>query len=211
MEDFEVRFHNYMAGLCRESPDPAHDILHVERVVSVAKKLAKAERANFDIVVPAAYLHDCVFISKTDTRRSQASRLSADHAVELLRGWGYTEALLPAIHHAICAHSFSAKVVPETLEAKIVQDADRLDALGAIGIARCFGLSGLTRRPFYHPDDPFCDRRQPDDRSNAVDHFFTKLLHLEKTMQTATAKAEAAERVKTMTRFLESLRLELTT
>ncbi len=135
-----------MKQVCTENPDPSHDILHVERVVSVAKKLAREEGAKLEVVIPAAYLHDCVYISKTDARRSQASRISADHAMELLKGWNYPAEFLPAVHHAIAAHSFSAKIPPETIEAKVVQDADRLDAMGAVGLCEAFAL---TRSPEY--------------------------------------------------------------
>src|ERR1017187_3954154 len=142
MEKFENLFESYMSNLCDENPDPSHDILHVKRVVAIAKKLSLEENANLEVVVPAAYLHDCVYISKTDQRRSQASRISADRAIELLKDWKYSEELFPAIHHAISAHSFSANIPPETIEAQVVQDADRIDAMGAIGIFRCFAFSG---------------------------------------------------------------------
>lgn len=209
METFESLFENYMSKICNENPDPSHDILHVKRVVAIAKKLSLAEKADLEIVLPAAYLHDCIYISKTDQRRSQASRISADRAIELLRGWKYSEKLLPRIHHAISAHSFSARIFPETIEAKIVQDADRLDAMGAIGIFRCFAFSGLAQRPLYLAEDPFCKKRKPDDSSNTLDHFFTKLLHLQDRLNTDAAKQEGLKRLETMEFFLKSLENEL--
>lgn len=211
MEKFEALFKDYMVLVCELNPDPSHDIFHVERVVALAKKLAYEEGANLNIVVPAAYLHDCVYISKTDSRRSEASRLSAEKAVELLSQWAYPEEYYPSIQHAIAAHSFSAKIKPETIEAQIVQDADRLDAMGATGIFRCFAFSGLARRPLYFTPDPFCKSRAPDDQTNTLDHFFTKLLHLHDKLNTASAKAEGAKRLHTMKLFLESLERELIT
>lgn len=209
MENFEVLFERYMRGVCEAHPDPSHDLLHVQRVVGLAKALAAAEGADPAVVVPAAYLHDCVYISKTDERRSMASRISADHAVELLRGWNYPEKYWPAIQHAIAAHSFSANIPAETLEAKVVQDADRLDAMGAIGIFRCFAFSGLARRPLYVADDPFSVSRPLNDQSNTLDHFYVKLLRLQERLNTSAAKAEGQKRLATMNTFLQDLRSEL--
>ncbi len=209
MENFEKIFEDYMLTVCLANPDPSHDILHVKRVVHLAKKLAIQEKANLDVVIPAAYLHDCVYIPKTDNRRKQASRISADKAVELLAAWNYSRALLPEIHHAIAAHSFSANIQTEIAEAMIVQDADRLDAMGATGIFRCFAFSGLANRPLYRPEDPFCIQRSADDNNITLDHFFTKLLHLHERLNTASAKTEGTLRLQTMNIFLNSLRREL--
>jgi uncharacterized protein len=209
MKKFERTFEEYMSNECLKNPDPSHDILHVKRVVNIAKKLAIQEKANLQIVIPAAYLHDCVYISKTDERRRQASRISADKAVELLAKWTYPKDLLPGIHHAISAHSFSAKIKAESMEAKVVQDADRLDAMGATGIFRCFAFSGLANRPLCRIDDPFCKERSPDDSDNTLDHFFSKLLHLQGKLNTPSARIEGALRLQTMNIFLDSLRREL--
>ena len=207
--NYETLFENYMREVCDQNPDPSHDILHVQRVVRVARILAAEEGAKLDIAVPAAYLHDCVYISKADPRRKQSSQISADKAVELLRGWKYPEEFFAGIHHAILAHSFSAGIKAETIEAKVVQDADRLDAMGAVGIFRAFAFSGLVRRSLYNPEDPFCEVRKPDDQTNTLDHFFTKLLRLQEKLWTRSAKVEGEKRLKTMNVFLDSLRQEL--
>ncbi|MBU6376842.1 MAG: HD domain-containing protein, partial [Bdellovibrionales bacterium] len=131
--------------------DPAHDLAHFKRVVATAKQLCEEERACWEVVVPAAWLHDLVNVPKNDPRRSQASRLSAEASLEFLRQEGYPEEYFSAISHAIEAHSFSAQVECRTIEAAIVQDADRLDGLGAIGIARCFAVAGLLKRALYEP------------------------------------------------------------
>jgi len=206
---FEILFEQYMRRICDENPDPSHDILHVQRVVGLAKKLATAEKADLNIVTPAAYLHDCVYISKTDERRTQASQISADKALCLLQEWGYPQQFHLPIHHAISAHSFSAKIPAETIEAKIVQDADRLDAMGAVGIFRCFAFSGLSKRPLYFAQDPFCYERSPNDQTNTLDHFYTKLLHLHAKLNTDSAKIEGEKRLATMNNFLQDLRTEL--
>lgn len=185
--------------------DPSHDLLHIGRVVAMARRLAEAEGADLNIVIPAAYLHDCVAVPKNDPRRKQASQLSADYAVAWLRGEGYPEQYLPAIAHAIAAHSFSAGIPPETVEAKVVQDADRLDAMGAIGIARTFTVSGLLGRPYYDAADVKAESRPLDDGRYAVDHFKVKLFGLVDTMHTAAAKAEGARRLHWMREFYDRL------
>ena len=110
----------------------------------------------------------------------------------LRRSWrGFSRAGYPegwARHpHAIEAHSYSAGIPPQSIEAKVVQDADRLDALGAIGVARCIAVGSALGRPLYQADDPFCSARSPDDSGASVDHFYSKLLKLATTMQTAAA------------------------
>lgn len=209
MKDFEKLFLNYMTSLCEAHPDPSHDILHVKRVVAMAKALAEKENADLNIVIPAAYLHDCVYISKADDRRSQASRLSAEKAGELLQQWEYPSQFHAPIQHAIAAHSFSANIKAETLEAQIVQDADRLDAMGAIGIFRCFAFSGLSGRPLYYDGEPFAESRQLDDSQNTLDHFYVKLLSLQDRLNTETAKQEGVRRLEVLRSYLNDLRCEL--
>ncbi|WP_345742541.1 HD domain-containing protein [Shewanella algicola] len=121
--------------------DLAHDLNHVYRVVNTAKALCLSEGAMVEAVLPAAYLHDCFSFAKNHPDRAQSSRYAADKAIAFLQSIDYPTQFSPAIHHAIVAHSFSANVAPQSVEAQIVQDADRLDALGAIGIARCLQVS----------------------------------------------------------------------
>lgn len=122
---------------------------------------------------------------------------------------GYPNQYLQEINHAIVAHSFSANVNPATLEAKIVQDADRLDAIGAVGIARCFQVSTSLGRSLYSTIDPFCSNREPDDGTYTIDHFYSKLLKLADTMQTNSAREEAVKRAKFMQCYLEQLAREI--
>jgi len=189
--------------------DPAHDLLHFQRVVRAAKTLCQQESGNLDIVVPAAWLHDLVIVPKNDPRRSQASRLSAEAAVQFLRELRYPEELLADIAHAVEAHSFSAGIEARTLEAKIVQDADRLDGLGAIGVARCFATAGLLKRAFYSDVDPFCESRTPDDRTFTIDHFFAKLFKTAETLQTSSGRKEGEKRVAIMKRYINDLAGEI--
>lgn len=207
--DFAALERHCLEKLAAGGGDAAHDLEHVRRVVRNAQELAAAEGARPEVVLPAAWLHDCVTVPKDSPRRAQASRLAAAQAGQWLREWGWPADLLPEIAHAIEAHSFTAGIVPHTLEAKVVQDADRLDALGAVGLARCLMLGGALGRPLYVADDPFCERRPPDDRAACVDHFHTKLLKLEETMQTASGRREAQQRTVFLRGFLAELKREI--
>ena len=206
--EWEARFAALIAEE-QSTSDAAHDAGHVRRVVANAKKLAEAEGAEFAVVLPAAWLHDCVAIAKNSPERSSASRLAAERAGAFLRDAGYPEEHIAAIEHAIEAHSFSARVVPETLEAKVVQDADRLEALGAVGIARTLITGGANSTPFYDLTEPFPTTRPADDRTSIIDHFFTKLLLLADTMQTASGRAAAQQRAKFLKQYLTQLGSEI--
>lgn len=191
------------------STDPSHDVLHIRRVVKTALALAAEEGADAEVVLPAAYFHDFVNLPKNDPRRKEASRLSAEAAVEYLKSIGYPARRFDEIAHAIAAHSFSANIQPETIEAKVVQDADRLDALGAIGIARCISVSTLLQTPYYCEEDPLLSSRMPNDKAYAIDHFPAKLFKIPKTMQTQSAKREAERRVAFMKAYLVQMGAEI--
>lgn len=189
--------------------DPAHDISHVQRVVQNTIRLTREENGNAAVTVPAAWLHDCVSVAKDSPLREQASKLAATEAIQFLESINYPSELLPQIHHAIEAHSFSANIETNTLDARIVQDADRLEAVGAIGITRCFLTGGSLGRALYEPSDPFAEHRDPDDRRYTLDHFYCKLLGLMETMKTEAGKAEAIKRTEYMRGFLGQLRMEI--
>lgn len=206
---WEERFAEFAGRAMAEAPDPAHDMAHIERVVANARRLGAAERADMAIVLPAAWLHDCVVLPKDSPQRSHASRLAAERAGAFLRDAGYPADHIPAIEHAIAAHSFSAAIPPQTLEAKVVQDADRLDALGAIGIARTLLLGGAMGKPLYDLDEPLPHVRVPDDRRNVIDHFYVKLLKLGDALHTAAARREGERRTHLMRLYLDELGREL--
>lgn len=189
--------------------DPAHDSDHIKRVVRNTQYLSDSENVDSLITVPSACLHDCVAMPKDSALRAQASRLAAEAATAFLAGIGYPADLLPEVFHAIEAHSFSAAITPRTPAARVVQDADRLDSLGAIGIARCLLVGGRLDRPLCAAEDPFCDGRDPDDSRYTIDHFYAKLLKLPATMQTAAGRAEAERRAAIMLRYLDDLRAEI--
>lgn len=187
----------------------AHDLAHTERVVGNAKRLLKTEKADSDIVIAAAWLHDCVSLPKDHPDKKRSSTLAAEKAAHFLKSTKLNNDKIEAVCHAIESHSFSSAITPETIEAKIVQDADRLDALGAIGVARCFIVGGLLNRSIYHPDDPFCENRTPDDSLWTIDHFYTKLFKVKDLLHTVSAKNEAEKRARFMHQFLEKLKEEL--
>ncbi|MGZ3611601.1 MAG: HD domain-containing protein [Ktedonobacteraceae bacterium] len=190
--------------------DPAHGWEHIQRVYRLAVYIAEQENADIFIVGMAALMHDLGHLS-TDTSLHHAD-LSMSMAGELLVSYGISTATREAILHAIEAHSFSLGIEPRTLEAQVVRDADRLDALGAIGILR-WAITGAVRRTgetqIYHPDDPFAEWHALDDRRYMLDHFFTKLLKLEGTITTQSGRVLARERTTFMRVYLDALRKEL--
>jgi uncharacterized protein len=190
--------------------DGAHDLGHLDRVWKSCRLIAMDEPgADADVLAAAAYFHDAVNLPKDSPDREQASRLSADLAVRELAAMGFAAGKLPAVHHAIAAHSFSARIVPETAEARILQDADRLEALGAIGLARMFLVTGQMGGGLFDPVDPMALERPLDDRRFALDHLEVKLFGLVETMQTATGRAIAAERAEWMHSFRTRLLSEI--
>ncbi len=189
--------------------DPAHDFEHTMRVYKNAQKICKKEKSNEKLVLSAVLLHDIVSYSKSDKRSKMSSIQSAKKSKKILEKFDFSKEEIAIILDAIKDHSFSQNKIPKTLVGKILQDADRLDALGAIGIARVFATGGLLKRPFYNIDDPFCKRRIPDDKTWTVDHFFQKLLKLESLMNTKSGKAEAKKRTRILKEFLNQLKQEV--
>jgi len=206
-QEWEPLFERFLSD--QPGSDSGHGLVHLRRVVATASRLCVAEGARGEIVLPAAWLHDCVHVAKDSPQRSSASRIAAARAVEFLAAAGYPAGCLTDIRHAIEAHSYSAGIAPRTVEAKVVQDADRLDALGAIGIARCIAVGAALGRPIYQVNDPFCAAREPDDAGASVDHFYSKLLKLADTMQTDAGRREARRRSDFMQGFLDQLRSEI--
>ncbi|NIM25305.1 MAG: HD domain-containing protein [Nitrosopumilaceae archaeon] len=191
------------------SNDSAHDFDHIMRVYKNAKKICKTEKANQKLVLAAVLLHDIISYPKSDKRSKLSSIQSAEASKTILKKHGFTGDEIKIISDAIRDHSFSQNKVPQTLEGKILQDADRLDALGAVGIARVFAVGGAENRPFYNLDDPFCKKRSPDDQIWTLDHFYKKLLLLESKMNTKTGKTEAKKRTKILKDFLSDLKKEI--
>lgn len=194
----------------KDNHDPTHDMDHVQRVVQMAKHItASHQDARLEIILPAVWLHDCVNLPKNHPDRKLASTFAAEYAVKELRRLGASEEILQQIRHAIESHSFSAGIHPQTIEAKIVQDADRLDSLGAIGIARTLAVSGMLGRQLWDSVDPLAENRTPDDQIFGLDHLYVKLFEIAKTLHTDAARKIAQKRVDFMQQFAEEIKSEL--
>ncbi|MGD0107819.1 MAG: HD domain-containing protein [Rhodopila sp.] len=190
--------------------DGSHDRSHLLRVWRNATAIADQEPACDRAVLTAAViLHDCVAVEKNSPQRSQASRLASARARMILADLDWDNARIDAAAHAIEAHSFSAGIQPETVEARILQDADRLDAIGAVGIARCFYVAGRMGSNLYDPADPQAANRELDDRSFALDHFGAKLFKVAGNFQTKAGQALADGRTRTMRGFVRALLAEI--
>jgi len=192
--------------------DPAHDVLHLDRVWAQAHRIALDEgNVNLRVLMAAAYLHDLVNLPKDHPDRKMASTLSAQKAEPILAKLGYSDAEIRAAQHAIMAHSYSAGIEPKSTEAFILRDSDRLDALGAVGIARTFMVAGQMDRPLADPEDPFAADRALDDQLWSIDHWHLKLLQLPGEMVTRKGRKIARKRARLMLAYLKQLAKEMDT
>jgi uncharacterized protein len=193
----------------------AHDAQHLARVFAWALSLAGEAGADPDLAGAAALVHDLVFVPKDSAARSQGGELSAAAAPQVLAEAGYHPDEIVAIAEAVRTSSWSRGLAPTGPLGRVLQDADRLDALGAVGLMRnlaCAQHMARADRPagFYNPDDPFAERgRALDDRSWALDHLPAKLLKLATGMHTPTARAEGARRHAFLLAWLDEVRREL--
>jgi uncharacterized protein len=191
--------------------DAAHDLGHMLRVARLAQSLAQEEGADLEVCVAAALLHDLVYRPKNHPE----SPLTAQMAAELVPRWCQATAGLETragvIAAAVASHSWSGGGTPATLEAAVVQDADRLEALGAIGVARVFATGASFGAGLWHPEDPWGEGRELDDKAWSLDHFARKLLKLAADMKTQAGQRLAERRQCAMLAYLEALRAELNT
>lgn len=192
-----------------ERLDGSHDVSHLHRVWTNVCAIRDTEGGDHQILLASTLLHDCVSVEKNSPFRSSASRLAAAKATELLAEMGWEEERTQAVAHAIESHSYSADITPTSLEAKILQDADRLDALGMVGVARLFYVSGRMGSHLYDPADPQAQERDLDDKRFAVDHFTTKIFTLAQGFQTATGRHMAQVRHARAERFLTEFMEEI--
>lgn len=188
-----------------------HDWWHVFRVYRTAMAIARAEGADATVVALAALLHDIADYKMHDGDTTAGPRA----ARAWLEAQGMDESRLAHICSIIEDLSFKGAGTPtpmQTLEGKIVQDADRLDAIGAIGIARAFAFGGSRGREIYNPDiEPVLHKSFDEykaSQSTSINHFYEKLLLLKDLMNTEAAKGMAAERHAFMLRYLEQFRKE---
>jgi uncharacterized protein len=190
--------------------DPSHDFSHALRVLSTAEKIANKEGADLDVVVPAALFHDLVVYPKNHPDRMNSQYESAEATGKILSNIpDYPVKKIDRVKTCIIECSFTKDVVHEMLESQIVQDADGLEATGAISIMRTFATTGQMNRPFYNPVDPFCKTREPDAMKNALDLFYERLLRVTERIHTKTAKKISTRRTAFLRKFLKELDLEL--
>lgn len=187
--------------------DPAHDVAHAERVALWTLRLAPQVAARSAIA--AALLHDNVNLPKDSPDRARASELGAAEATRRLPGLGFSEVETASIADAIRTHSYSRGEVPTSELGRALQDADRLETLGALGLCRVLSTGARLRARYFEALDPWAERRDLDDRRYSVDHFFTKLLGLGDTMLTPAGRQEARARTAYLLGFLEQLGCEI--
>lgn len=190
--------------------DPSHDIGHSLRVLEISEKIAREETADLDILIPAALFHDVINYPKNHKDRLNSSRESAEFAKRILKRIDYfSKEKIEKIYTSINLCSFTRGKTPEFLEAKILQDADGLESMGAISIMRTFSSAGVMNKIFYNPEDPFCKERTPDDNKYALDLFFTRLLVIQGRIHTKIARNMAKKRILFLKKFLKELQDEL--
>lgn len=170
-----------------------HGFSHVERVFNLCLHIGKEEGADLEVLALASLLHDIARPLEDSGKVEDHALESARIARRYLRSMGYPEEKVEAVAHAIEAHRFSRGPEPETLEAKILSDADKLDAIGAVGIARVFMYSGEHGRSI----------------EDSLRHFEEKILKLKNLMYTETAKRLAEERDAFTIQFMERIRREI--
>jgi len=212
LASWETRFISYIRQH-GDLTDGSHDLGHFQRVWKAARHINRQEggRADELTLLAAAYFHDWVSFPKNHPRRSESSRLSAEKAVTLLTEVfnDFPAEKVDGVRHAIHAHSYSAGIPAVTPEAKILQDADRMEALGAIGAARTFYVSGQLNQLLFDGDDPLAEKRALDDGRYALDHFQAKLLKLPALMNTAAGRRMAERNAEWLRAFARKMEEEI--
>jgi uncharacterized protein len=189
--------------------DAAHDISHLERVWRNAKSIQTEEGGELELLAASVLLHDCVQVPKNSPMRGSASRLSAQQARVVLETLQWERPRIEVVAGGIESHSYSAGIKPTSLEGRILQDADRLDAIGLTGIARCFYTAGRIGSRLYDSSDPRGDARPLDDRTFALDHFPKKLLNLAEGFHTQAGQRLARNRKRNLQDFYDGMIAEI--
>jgi uncharacterized protein len=196
--------------------DPVHGFDHVQRVYQLATHLAQVEGADLEIVQAAVLLHDAhdeKLQAPSEQARQTHQHASAAFAAEILTAEGWPAERIAAVQHCIRAHRFrDDSESPETLEARVLFDADKLDAIGAIGVVRAIAYAVVHRNPSYaEPSPQFLERGElaEGERHSAYHEYLFKLRKLKDRLYTPTAQAIAIERHNTMETFFEQLEREI--
>lgn len=187
---------------------PAHDWFHVQRVYATAETLARAEGAALDAVRVATLLHDIGRAREDDGAIDDHAAWGAREAAVILREFGYGEDFIDTVTHCIRSHRYSTSPEPGTIEAKVLSDADNLDALGATGIARAFTYGGEHGTPIADPDLPAADADAAEGPTTLT-HLETKILRLKDRMYTASGRDLAEGRHRFVAAFMERFTAEM--
>lgn len=211
LPNFQAWENRFVAYFSEHANDAAHDLGHFRRVATVAKKIAACEAVEVDILVllAAAYFHDIVSLPKNHPDNKFSSKLAAVQARAILAEMSFPSKKIEGVCHAIEAHSYSAQIEPKTKEAKIIQDADRMEALGAIGVLRTFYIAGRLGIELFDSNDIFAERRSLDDKRFALDHFYCKLFKLSSSIQTEGGRRIAQSRDQFMHLFVKDLMMDI--
>ena len=201
---------NAVEEIVSRGNDPSHDSNHALQVLKNVEIIAEREGGDLDILVPSALFHDVVIYAKNDPRSPQAPAESAELTKSILSEMeDYPSEKIQAVMDVINGCSFNKTEEPDNIEAKILRDADKLEATGAVSVMRTFASCGQMNRRLYHPEDPFAENRDSDAKEQGLDLFYDRLLIAKDRMYTDTAKEIAEQGLRFYMRSLISLRRRL--
>lgn len=190
--------------------DLSHDFGHACRVAGLAERIAKDEGADLDVVIPAALFHDSIVYKGTENYYREHEESARFARETLLAIQKYPKEKIEKVEYAISVCSYSKGIMPDTLETKVLQDADMLESTGAISIMRTFGSSmPMHMKSFYNLEDPFCEKREPDPMKYSLDLFYQRLMKVSTRMHTSSARKMAEHRDRFLYAFIEELKEEL--
>jgi len=194
-------------AILEKQPNAGHDITHTIRVRELCLHIGHLEGGDPEILEASALLHDIGRPAELQKSGVDHAAVSARLAHGILKAAGFPDDKIPSVIYAIENHRYSSNIEPTSLEARILQDADRLDISGAVGIAMTFAYTGALGRQMYHIDDPMAEDREPDDKEYALDHILSKLLLL--SMHTDTARDMAKQRNEFLNKFIDQFAEEI--
>ena len=191
--------------------DPVHGFNHILRVLRMAERIAQAEGADLEIVRAAALLHDASGAETGGEKRSEHQHHSAEFAKQVLEGEGWSPERIAAVQHCIRAHRFRGDEDPRSLEAKILFDADKLDVIGAFGVARTLAYDVVMHWPFHAKvSEQFLKtgNKIEGETHSSYHEFIFKLGKIKDRLHTKTAKQIAEGRQKFLNEFFAQLDAE---
>lgn len=188
--------------------NPSHDWRHVRRVARLAETLAAKYDPDERVLFAAVWLHDIGRAKEDSGEIEDHAEWGASEAGEILRDLGTDSETIESVQHCIRAHRYSNDVEPQSREAEILSDADNLDALGAVGIARCFSYGGELGQLLHDPDLPPAEDETVAGQTQ-LNHIHKKILDLPERMYTDAGRELADERAAYVTKFTEQFEREV--